>query len=218
MRTMTLACLPLLLLAATPPAPAAEGPDANPTLARLAAKVREVMADPRLRAEAIEAGRLRGTFCFACHGEDGNSRRPHVPKLAGQNPVYLLDQIERFASGRRRTTYMQALARHFTEEDKINLVVYFASQPLRPAGGDPRLAEAGERIYRQRCIGCHGPDARGSRGYARLAGQQPRYVEKTLLDFQREGGRRDSPVMQTMVRDLSRAEIRALAAYLAGLR
>ncbi len=218
MRIMAVACLSFLLPVAMSPAPAAEGPDANPTLARLAGVVRAVMADPRRRAAAIEAGRLRATFCFACHGEDGNSRRPHVPKLAGQNPVYLLDQIERFASGRRRTTYMQALASHFTEEDKINLVVYFASQPLRPAGGDPRLAEAGERIYRQRCIGCHGPDGRGSRGYARLAGQQPRYLEKTLRDFQTEGGRRDSPVMQAMVRDLGAGDIRALAAFLAGLR
>ena len=190
----------------------------EPSPPHLLQRVRHVLADEGRLAAAIEAGRERGTFCFYCHGEDGNSRRPHVPKLAGQNPVYLLDQIERFATGARRTTYMQALARRFTDEDKLNLVIYFSSQPLRPAGGDPALAVRGEPIYRSRCIGCHGLDGRGRRGYARLAGQQPEYLFRTLREFRDPGGRRDSPVMRTMVQGLSDGELRALAHYLASLR
>ena len=209
--TLLIAILAVLLLAS------GAGVAQDPAPEHLAEQVRAVLADPARRAKAIAAGRERGAFCFFCHGEDGNSRRPHVPKLAGQNPVYLLDQIERFASGARRTSYMQALAKRFTAEDKLNLVVYFASRTLEPAGGDPELAARGGHIYRSRCIGCHGPDGRGRRGYARLAGQQPVYLARTLKEFRDPGGRRDSPIMRSMVQGLSDADIEALANFLASL-
>ena len=37
-----------------------------------------------LRKEAIDAGRERAVLCQSCHGEDGNSKQPEVPNLAGQ--------------------------------------------------------------------------------------------------------------------------------------
>ncbi len=206
-----LACVTASALAAAP----GDGRDAE--RARLQERVEKVLNDEALRAAALEAGRERAAFCFFCHGEDGNSRRPHIPKLAGQNPVYLLDQIEKFADGRRKTSYMQVLARRFSDEDKVNLVVYFSSLPVKPAGGDPALAVQGMKIYRTRCVGCHGEDGRGKKGYARLAGQQPEYVKKTLVGFRDHEGRRESAFMRAMVAGLSDADIEALAAYIASM-
>ena len=40
-------------------------------------------------------------FCANCHGEGGNSVKPDVPNLAGQNTAYLLDQVRQFSDGRR---------------------------------------------------------------------------------------------------------------------
>lgn len=55
------------------------------------------LEDPAAKQEAMRAGRNRALLCSYCHGDDGNSVKPEVPNLAGQNPVYLLDQIGKFA-------------------------------------------------------------------------------------------------------------------------
>jgi len=65
-----------------------------------------------------------------------------------------------------------------------------------------------------RCTICHG--ARGNSAsaiYPRLAAQHPQYLRKQLADFR--DGRRQSDVMSEMARDLSDAEITALADFFA---
>ncbi len=73
----------------------------------LALKEREPAAWQALLAE----GKEHAFFCARCHGEDGNSVMALVPNLAGQNPYYLLEQIEKFADGRREDYIMSPLAR-----------------------------------------------------------------------------------------------------------
>src|SRR5690606_22885752 len=53
------------------------------------ARFNYLMGDEAQRERAFEAGRERALFCSYCHGETGNSKRPHIPNLAGQNPLYL---------------------------------------------------------------------------------------------------------------------------------
>jgi cytochrome c553 len=187
--------------------------------ARLEERVARVQGDVTAREQAISDGRAHATFCAYCHGPDGNSTKPEIPTLAGQNPAYLLDQIERFASGTRKdyTTVMPQLARRFTAEDKLALVVYYASVRAQPAHGDPALAPTGATLYRQKCQQCHGPDGNGSGGFARLAGQQPVYVQRTLAGFRNQKAERVSPVMSAMVEGLSDDQIAALAAYIANM-
>jgi cytochrome c553 len=137
-----------------------------------------------------------------------------VPKLAAQNPVYLLDQFERFSDGRRRSFVMQDLAKNLSEQDKIDLVVYYArSSRSLGAVGDPELISQGKELY-AKCQGCHGADGMGTSGYANIAAQHAEFVEATLMDFRDETGNRNNPVMTAMVQGLSNNEIRALAAYI----
>jgi cytochrome c553 len=194
--------------------------------AKLLAMVNEVIQDDARHARAIELGRERTLLCAQCHGEDGNSRTPDVPNVAGQNPTYLLEQVEKFADGRRKNFVMQSLARSFTMEDKVNLAVYFASMPVKPVSADPLLAREGARIYDTVCQMCHGDDGRGEVGYARLAGQQPLYVANTLKRF-RENARkglteqdmkRHDLRMEQVTQNLSDRDIEALAAYIALLK
>ena len=51
------------------------------------------MPDPQSNRRAVYEGELRATLCKACHGADGNSVREGTPSLAGQDPVYLVDQF-----------------------------------------------------------------------------------------------------------------------------
>ncbi|MGE0080482.1 MAG: cytochrome c [Thiohalomonadaceae bacterium] len=194
----------------------------------LLARVSEVINDNARHEIAVERGRERTVLCAQCHGDDGNSRTPDVPNLASQNPTYLLEQVEKFADGRRKNFVMQSLARSFTMEDKVNLAVYFASMPVKPVAADPLLAREGARIYETVCQMCHGDDGRGETGYARLAGQQIQYVITTLKRFRANakarGGlseqdmKRHDVRMEQVTQNLSDRDIEALAAYIALLR
>lgn len=65
------------------------------------------------------------------------------------------------------------------------------------------------------CMACHGAHGRGdaAAGFPRLAGQGAAYLAKQLRDFR--GGRRANSVMDAAVKNLSDAEITAVAAYYA---
>ena len=183
----------------------------------LAARFARIQADPARLQAAFEAGRERATLCSVCHGEDGNSRKPEVPNLAGQNPHYLWKQIDNFATGRRKNFVMQALAKDFSDEDKLNLAIYFSSNTPRTARPDPRLAPRGAKLFRQHCAACHGPDGHGTRDYARLAGQRRAYLIATLTAFRDGNRKRRSNIMSAQTRDLTDQDIAALATYLSAL-
>lgn len=187
--------------------------------------IEQRLEDPAAKQEAMRAGRNRALLCGYCHGNDGNSIKPDVPNLASQNPVYLLDQIGKFARGERKNFVMNSLAKDFTLDDKVNLAIYYASQTVQARPQDEALATRGEHLYGQRCVSCHGKGASGSAEYARLAGQRPEYLRLTLERFrayargeQPDGKEvRRSSIMESIARRLSDEDIEVLAAYLAGV-
>lgn len=85
------------------------------------------------------------------------------------------------------------------------------SADAEPEVGDP--IALGERKARV-CMSCHGP--RGvSRvaSYPSLAGQDREYLLAQLRDF--KAGRRENPMMNSMVASLSDTDMQQLAAYFA---
>lgn len=186
--------------------------------AKLQGLLKDVNSSKAKMEAVMSAGRDRAIFCSYCHGVDGNSEQPDYPNLAGQNATYLLEQIEKFADGRRKKPVMNALSETFSQDEKMLLAVYFAVSPLKPANGDPAIAELGAPLYQNRCVACHGPDGRGEKGFARLAGQKPDYVKKTLKGFRDGSDKRQNPLMRAVAGSLSDMQIEALAAYVANLR
>lgn len=178
-----------------------------------------VMADPTARAEAAALGKRAAFLCVHCHGEDGNSPLNYVPNLAGQNPAYLLNQIDKFGDGRRKDEFMSGLVKALKPEDRFNMAVFYASQTVKPARSrDAFLEQAGARHFARACVGCHGAAARGNREVARLAGQQPVYVKNALEGYRRGAGIRSDSRMTGVAKTLSDPDIAALAAYLSVLR
>lgn len=182
--------------------------------ARIAALPKEPSALEKIRQE----GRDRTILCKTCHGVGGVSVKPNTPHLAGQNPAYIVDQFQRFGDGRRNDFFMSSLAKSFSDEDKIKIALYYSGLPPRSSGnGRPELQRQGAAIYASACVSCHGKDAAGLEGYARLAGQQPDYVVKMLKEFKERTGRRSNPWMSAVAVRLSEDEMVAVAAYLANL-
>jgi cytochrome c553 len=182
------------------------------------------LQDRHAMLESIEAGRERATLCRVCHGADGNSVKPDVPNLASQNAGYLLEQFSKFADGTRKDFVMNQLA-DFTPQDQINLAIFYYSMPVKPQEIDPKLAGKGFTLFNAVCSQCHGDKGLGSQSLARLAGQQVEYVRNTLRYFRdtarnpalRKESRRVSEVMEGVAKELSDAQIDALAAYAAQL-
>jgi cytochrome c553 len=83
----------------------------------------------------------------------------------------------------------------------------------------PDLA-AGEKIAKQICVACHAADGNSvAPANPKLAGQFADYLQKQMVNFKAQGGRkalRENPVMAGMVSTLSDKEMAATAAYFAG--
>lgn len=64
--------------------------------------------------------------CVPCHGDDGIARDSEVPNLAGQNELYLANQMRAFRSGARVHPEM-AYMMHDVDDATISaLAAYFA--------------------------------------------------------------------------------------------
>ena len=190
------------------------------TREKLSAQLAIIQSDPLALDDALYYGEMRAKLCKTCHGPDGNAQREGVPSIAGQNPVYLVDQFNRYADARRVDYWMSNLSKHFNEQDKVRLAVYYAQQPIKAAAdGDPALLPQGKQLYQSHCAECHGTDGNGSAGYARLAGQRADYTAKMLREFRSASGKRYNPWMYGRAQLLrNEQEIEAVAAYLSHLQ
>ena len=175
-----------------------------------------VMLDAKEREAAALAGKKAAFLCVHCHGENGVSALDHVPNLAGQNPVYLLNQIDKFGDGRRKDEFMTGLVKMLKPEDRFSMAVFYASQPVKPSPSrDVYLEQAGGKHFARACVGCHGAKGHGNREIARLAGQQRGYIRDALKGYRQASGLRADPRMTGVAKGLSDPDISALAAYLA---
>jgi cytochrome c553 len=184
-----------------------------------AAEIRRLQANPAALAAAVDSGKRLASFCFNCHGEDGHSANPETPNMAGQNAPYLYEQIRKFASGERKDDFMQGLMRALSEQERINVTLYFASQQALPASPRPGpAAAAGEELYRRVCVSCHGPAGHGKDEIPRVAGQHAPYLVKSLGAYREKGGARGDPRMSAVAAALTDRDIAALAAWLSAQR
>jgi cytochrome c553 len=189
---------------------------------KLESRIKASTANEEARQQAIKQGREQAFFCANCHGKDGNSTKDEVPNLAGQKPVYLLQQINAFATGKRKdyTTVMQQLASKLTEEEQLSLAVYFASVTPRFTYRDldPGLMAQGLELYKSKCTSCHGATGAGTKDFARIAGQNMGYLKLTLANFRDGTLNRQSQIMSPIAKDLSDNDIESLVAYISQLK
>jgi cytochrome c553 len=175
------------------------------------------------------AGKDKAAMCTGCHGEDGNSVDPNIPKLAGQYGVYIAKQIRNYLASTRSHQIMSGMAASISDADLADISAYFASQPMMK-GERPSGNKTGKKLFENddlsrmmvRCSNCHGATGKGLEPgnpvYPVIGGQHKDYLLAQLINF-RKGARNNSPggVMNITVHRLSDAELEALADYVSGL-
>jgi len=172
-------------------------------------------------------------YCKTCHGLSGQGYRGAnpMPRLAGQQPEYLENQLHAFIERRRTNPIMNNVAHVLSPNMITALATHFKDLNPRPLGGAPQeLVATGKKIYQEgvpgtdipACASCHGPEAKGDGAFPRLAGQLHDYILRKLVNWSKERGQDPanpdtSAIMEPIAHGLTDPQIKAVAAYLSYL-
>lgn len=179
--------------------------------------LKAIQRDPSALAQAVAEGKKAAFFCANCHGEAGISIAPETPNLAGQNPVYLLEQIRKFGTGERKDKFMEGMIKLLKDQERIQISLYYASLSPKPSPADASQQARGKAIFTKTCQSCHGERAQGQEGFPRLAGQKVPYLKASITRYRDPTGLRNNPQMRAATAALTDADVHAVAHYLAQL-
>lgn len=167
--------------------------------------------------------------CEGCHGQDGNSRLPMVPSIAGFSYEGFLNTMDVFRENERIAiefqrqgepeTVMNDIARSLSDEDVDALAKYFAQRPFLPVrqAVDAELASRGAILHKQQCERCHTHNgAEPVEDAAILAGQWTPYLRLQFNNILT--GKRIVPRgMFRRVKNLGKDDIEALLNFYASV-
>ena len=158
-----------------------------------------------------ENGKEVAATCAHCHGEDGNSKTPGTPSLAGQQPSYFVAATQEYLTGARESAPMDPMLRRMSKLDIESTALFFASQtPAQrsaPPTGNPAAGEPKTAV----CGGCHGSHGVSTDSATPgLAGQDPQYLTHAIKAYRTT---RKHLLMSRLVADLSDQDIDNIVAF-----
>ncbi|MGO9007141.1 MAG: c-type cytochrome [Beijerinckiaceae bacterium] len=182
---------------------------------------------------STQALQAKIVYCKTCHGISAQGFRGAfpIPRLAGQQPEYIKNQLQAFIERRRTNPVMFGVAHVLSPAMVGGLAAHFKNLDPKPLGGAPKdLVAAGKAIFHNGvpsanvppCETCHGPDAKGNEEFPRLAGQLNDYIINKLTNWNKERGQNPaepdtSAIMAPIAHDLTKDQVAAVAAYLSYL-
>jgi len=154
-------------------------------------------------AETAVTGAAVYDYCESCHGKGGTGGEGgKYPRIAGLPQAYIDKQLHDFKARRRINKPMIPIFKHHRfDAEIIDLVsAHIAGMPppglslwpyepssdaLAAFASRTAFAEAGERIYADRCSRCHGAEGTGDAAQKAppLIDQYPAYLRKQIGDF-----------------------------------
>jgi cytochrome c553 len=105
---------------------------------------------------------------------------------------------------------MQGLIKVLKDEERLQLALFYAAQPVPPAKADGQAAK-GKDVFAKLCARCHGEQARGNDLYPRLAGQNLAYLQTSITHYRDGTGIRSNQLMAIATAPQERRCGRALA-------
>ncbi|TAK48171.1 MAG: c-type cytochrome [Xanthobacteraceae bacterium] len=175
---------------------------------------------------------FRTRTCIACHGRDGARAIQNYPELAGQDRVYLFNQMKDIASGTRisgkdergypRSQGMKDIMHLVSEAELQQIADYLAVAPApKPRQPETPLDQAaldkGKAAYTQGgCQSCHGPSGKKPlASYPTIGGMKREYLMLQMAEM-RDGIRTNgkSKLMLPFAKKLNNEQIELIATYL----
>jgi len=77
--------------------------------------------------DAVEGRAKADVACALCHGPNGVASMPGAPNLAGQQAIYLSEQLKNYRSGKRQHEVMSYIAKPLTDAEIAQLAVWYSS-------------------------------------------------------------------------------------------
>ena len=176
--------------------------------------------------------------CTSCHGQDGMGEDSMgTPRLAGQGMVFLVKQLEDFATDKRMDTTMYIMnvnAKGLSAEDRRDVSAYANSlsnelvssdmAAVKELGNPVGIRHLGKGLVMYgaadrgipSCYSCHGFNGRGAAPiYPMIGGQKYVYLVSQLKKW-RDGTRTNDPMgqMRAVAKNLSDEDIQNVATYL----
>ncbi len=193
----------------------------------------------------LELGEEIHETCAGCHGDKGQGTPDgEYPRLAGLDPRYIARQINLFKTRKRINIPMIPYAndRELPDEDIPAIAIYLSQielptklPPVEEVGeGFDALARleaskavlniprypgdvnAGGRIYRRECAGCHGMRGEGipQKGAPMLTGQHSAYLLRQITRFRKNERPHDAETDPAIFRNFGDDEVRDILAWL----
>lgn len=79
-------------------------------------------------ADDIAAGRAKAdAACALCHGPNGMATLPNAPNLAGQQAIYVSEQLKQYRSGKRHNEVMGVIAKPLTDAEIAQLAAWYSA-------------------------------------------------------------------------------------------
>jgi cytochrome c553 len=183
-------------------------------------------------AQDVAAGEKKAAMCIGCHGIHGyQASFPEVhkvPKISGQGAKYIVAALTAYKKGERKHPSMRGIAGSLTDQDMADLGAYYeqhGAAMVKAVADVPAVqpsAAVAELLTRGACASCHGANFSKpiDGAYPKLAGQHADYLFVALRSYGVEGkpqiGRANA-IMGAQVKPFKRAELKAIADYLASL-
>lgn len=186
---------------------------------------------PSVRSIDHQGEENRAKTCSACHGANGMGQSATgIPRLAGLNAAYLVQQLDDFVGGTRQSSVMAPIAKALNQGQRETLAAYYSELPVSVSKSghlskSPPDDNLGERLAKRGiwskqvpgCVQCHGPHGIGvGTNFPPLAGQSALYIANQLHAWQ-NGTRRNDPLglMRHVASALNEKDIRAVAEWFA---
>ncbi|WP_161992732.1 c-type cytochrome [Aureimonas leprariae] len=169
-------------------------------------------------------------LCGRCHGADGTGMIAggEAPNLVIQDPEYIRASLEAYATGGRRSGYMQPIAAQLSDHQIAALADWYAALPDKSSGtvpANPEVEARGRKIATEglstvalpACATCHEGEVRARIGAPRLEGQSAVFLRRqlTAMRDRNRGSTRFWNPMPAVAGHLTDADIEALAVHYA---
>ena len=171
-------------------------------------------------------GEAKIAMCIGCHGIPGyQASFPEVykvPMISRQSAKYIVSSLKAYKSGERKHPTMRSVAAGLSDQDMADIAAYYDGHgpavvlPEQPSAPSARVNEL---LTKGACNSCHGANFSkpidGS--YPKIAGQNRDYLYIALKSYKTDGNAtwgRSNPVMGTIAKQYSNAELKELANYI----